>query len=180
MTSDILSNCDQGFICLLILFVLSAAFDTKPINWWFSSYLSHHLYFVSTNCGVTQGSVLGPPLGDIIHRHGVNFHMYPDDTQLYLCLHPRLQDHCCPDRLSVRHQVLDEKCLSDIKSQMRANFLQLDVNKTEALLIGSRQCLQGCTLHLTEPVRNLGILFDHQLSFLHWHHQPPRLLTQPH
>uniref|UniRef100_A0A4W3HD18 Reverse transcriptase domain-containing protein n=1 Tax=Callorhinchus milii TaxID=7868 RepID=A0A4W3HD18_CALMI len=187
VTNDILTICDQGSLCLLVLFDLSAAFHTVdhaillhrlsshlnlqgPVLEWFRSYLSHQLHFVSTNgfssgsrtvsCGVPQGSVLGPllftlymlPLGDIIRRHGVNFHMYADDTQLYLS--SSTLNSTTTDVLTAY--------LSDIESWMRDNFLQLNVRKTEALLIGSRQRLrtsgadsisiQGCTLHLSKPV----------------------------
>uniref|UniRef100_A0A4W3GWS9 Reverse transcriptase domain-containing protein n=1 Tax=Callorhinchus milii TaxID=7868 RepID=A0A4W3GWS9_CALMI len=198
VSNDILTMCDQDSLCLLVLLNLSAAFDTvdhsillhrlsSHLNLqgsvldWFRSSVSHRLHFVAANGFSSTPRTVSlralssvpssspstrSPCGDIICRHGVNFHMYADDTQLLLSASP----------LNSRTTGVLTDCLSDMKSWTRDNFLQLNVSKTEALLIGSRQrlrtsstgsiSLHGCTLTLTEPVRNLGVLFDPELSFL--------------
>ena len=150
---------------------------------WFQSYLSGRTEYVSlgrcksrqlpVSCGVPQGSVLGPilfiiymlPLGRVISRHGMSFHCYADDTQLYIKTAP--SPTAAMSCLTA--------CLGEIKAWMSNNFLQLNSSKTEALLVGTPHQVQSSSLtHLTfdsqviplsSTVTNLGVRFDPHLTF---------------
>ncbi len=67
------------------------------------------------------------------------------------------------------------ECIVDIKNWMANNFLLLNSEKTEVLIIGPKNhksnnlehclTLDGCSLDSSSSVRNLGVLFDSNLSF---------------
>ncbi|KAK7912672.1 hypothetical protein WMY93_012883 [Mugilogobius chulae] len=120
---------------------------------WFHSYLTDRTEYVAlgdtksrphkVTCGVPQGSVLGPtlftiymlPLGCVVSRHGINFHCYADDTQLYLKISPSGPPSVTVTRLS--------SCLEEIEAWMSQNFLQLNGSKTEAIQTGTPQQLRS-------------------------------------
>ncbi len=105
------------------------------------------------------------PLGNIIRKHGVSFHCYADDTQLYIYLRP-----------GETHQIETlMECIVDIQSRMTNNFLLLNSEKSEVLIIRPKtptsnnleHCLtlDGCSVDSLSSVRILCVLSDSNLSF---------------
>ena len=130
---------------------------------WFRSYLENRLQYVCINgsnssstevaFGVPQGSVLGPilyllytsPLGDIIRQHGMEFHLYADDSQIYFSFD---SSSCCLSAVTVVSRI--QACLSDISFWMSLNKLKLNGDKTELLIIGSQFRPILCRFHLLD------------------------------
>ena len=153
---------------------------------WFESYLASRKYYVqvegyksslrSLDFGVPQGSVLGPllymwytsPVADIIKSHDLQYHLYADDTQLYITFKTDSADDACLAKSRVEH------CVQEIDRWMISNKLKLNDDKTELFVFSSkfrpRPCLSNvqigseCIEH-SNTVRNLGVLCDQTLSF---------------
>ena len=151
---------------------------------WIKSYLSNRTQSIyagkmsSSKCslpfGVPQGSVLGPkffcvysgPIGSIAHKHGLEVHLYADDTQLYIFFSIKSD-------LSAPVQKV-EACISEIRSWMRKNKLKLNDDKTEYMVISSDRvkaglCIPDLLIGATKlkpsnAVRNLGAMFDDTLK----------------
>ncbi len=124
---------------------------------WLRSYLTHRQQMVTIQgsyspsqelrYGVPQGSVLGPvlfniytlPLGQIISRHSLTYHIYADDSELYLVLKP--SDEALNNGIkNIEH------CLSDVRHWMHQNKLKLNDGKTEFTAFGSKQQLAKVTI----------------------------------
>ena len=149
---------------------------------WFKSYLSDRKQFVSINgynsdlmpvdCGVPQGSVLGPLLFLIyindLHKaiQYCKVHHFADDTNLF---------HAS---MSVKNLNKLVNCvMKDLSKWLSANKISLNVEKTElvifksprkVLLDGIKIKLSGKRLYPSNSVKYLGIKLD---KFLHWHDQ---------
>ena len=198
--NDIMRAFDEKKSVILVLLELSAVFDTVDHDRllavlnshigitgaalsWFESYLkglTRHVAIknvqssmTKSKCGVPQGSVLGPvlfttyllPLADILRKFGGQFHCYADDTQLYIPFSQN--DNSCLGSI--------EDCVSEIKIWMKANFLKLNAEKTERIILSSPYFakarthdiiinLNGDLIHPNRAVRNLGVIFDNTIN----------------
>ncbi len=165
----------------ILLSTLSSLDITGILLCFFESYLTGQSFRVAWGgevskahqlvTGVPQGSVLGPLLfstyttspGPIIQAHGFSYHFYADDTQLYLSFRP--DDPKVAARIS--------GCLADISAWMKEHHLQLNLAKTELLVFPATPTLQhdftiqlgSSTITPSASVRNLGVIFDDQLTF---------------
>ena len=149
-----------------------------------SSYLSNRFQKVTINnsssdplpltTGVPQGSVLGPllftlytsPINEIFTSPNISFHLYADDTQLYISFSSS-DSTIALNTLST--------CLDSVYSWLTLNRLSVNPDKTEYLLFGIPQqrskitntSFDFCGKSLSPSVhaRNLGVEFDPNLSF---------------
>ncbi|GFR70080.1 reverse transcriptase-like protein [Elysia marginata] len=166
----------------IMLTRLEKSFGIKHIVLqWFQSYLKDREQTVVVDgvksagnvlkYGVPQGSVLGPvlftiytqPLARVLNNFGLKYHFYADDSQIY--------GSCQPENISDLINTI-EMCVSSVKTWMNEKKLVLNEDKTEILLAGSAKskidtnCLKIGTnsINFSDNVKNLGILFDSELS----------------
>ncbi|XP_059207040.1 uncharacterized protein LOC131986205 [Centropristis striata] len=116
------------------------------------------------------GSFLGPllfniymlPLAQITEHHNISYHTYADDTQLYISV----SSHDYSPLLSLSN------CIHQINEWMCQNFLQLNAEKTEVIILSPKNERSKISAHLgstsltaTNQARNLGVIIDSGLNF---------------
>ena len=165
-TDYFLSNVDQGNLCGMVLIDLRKAFDLVNHELlllkldlygchgnelaWFRSYLSECYQCVKydsvlsdplpVTTGVPQGSILGPLLFIMFMNYAIleiseaRIDMYADDSTVYAA------GKCVADinRTLTTHS-------KPLYQWINANRMVLNADKTECMLLGSRQKLQRAT-----------------------------------
>ena len=122
----------------------------------------------SINCGVPQGSILGPLLFNIYVNDLSNavtescLHLFADDTTLY---------HSASSDVDVNSILNADLC--KISLWMRSNLLKLNSKKTTSMLTGTKPFLRGKSLDLklddvslqtVTQAKLFGVIIDENLT----------------
>jgi hypothetical protein len=179
---------------------LSAAFDTvdhtiliqrltldfgMPVSVvsWISSYLTQRTQRIkcagvlstahSMDCGVPQGSVLGPllfilytsGLQNLIQARGMKNHFYADDSQIYASCKSY-------DSSVLKASMID--CIKDVSGWMSSNRLKLNPTKSEFMwCVAERQhppsdigpfVIDGVSIDTSKSLKILGLSIDCDLT----------------
>ena len=196
---DICRAIGERKVVLLVLLDLSAAFDTVnhdlllqilakykvggTVLQWFKSYLSDReqvvlMQNVSSDpsilqCGVPQGSVLGPllfsvytsTLGNLLRHSNVDYHLYADDTQVYIAV--------SPEELNEGVAKMED-CIRLVRSWMSHHHLKMNESKTEFLVLSNKHIAQQIRCpeldvcgHMTAAsatAKNIGVFIDTNMT----------------
>ena len=200
-TNDWYMNIDRGEYTAALFIDLKKAYDTvnheillaklnlysldgKELNW-FKSYLENRRQYCKVNgkvsktevvnCGVPQGSCLGPllflvyinDLPNCLEKSNVS--MYADDTCLYYSF----------DSVDAINQAINADLIA-LKGWLEGNKLSLNVAETEAMIIGSNKKLHKIDtpdvpkpqfrigsedVRLVSDVKYLGVQVDQELKW---------------
>ena len=103
------------------------------------------------------------PVADIAERHGVNYHLYADDIQLYVPLDNTL------GTASYQKESI-EKCVVEIVDWMNSNKLKLNSDKTNVIVFGTNKALidlnfnsvqiKSSSVPVSSSLKNLGCYLD--------------------
>ena len=144
---------------------------------WFQSYLENRQQYVTYNgetsnmqkiqCGVPQGSILGPLLFLIYINDLANVcsHTMPiffaDDSNLFLN---------GTDPTNIEAKLNNE--LAQIAEWLKVNKLALNIDKTSCMLFGNKKgyskvkfCLQGKQITQVSTIKFLGVMIDEKLNW---------------
>ena len=107
------------------------------------------------------------PVCDIVARHGMQYHCYADDIQIYATIG---RDQCIEAAL-----LKIEACVMEVADWMIRNQLKLNKDKSQAIIfhnvkqsphvpVDTYVNIAGQRVRLATSVRNLGVLFDSALT----------------
>ena len=111
------------------------------------------------------------PLGIIVQRYGVKYHLYADDTQLYISLDPDNELNFSSSLKNLEH------CIAVIRLWMTQNLLKLNDNKTNIIYLASPHCFKSLKTPALQmgassitpngSVQNLGVIFVCRAAYYH-------------
>lgn len=199
ITDDIIAAADQDKLTVMVLLDFSKAFDTISHDillailhyigltadaiQLLANFISNRFQMVAinddkslskpVNCGVPQGSILGPLLYTIytatfkkaIRR--CNYHFYADDTQLYFSFKP--------DNILTANDIVNAD-LSNLIEIANNHSLHINPLKSVVMLFGKSKArnnalphvnikINGISIPLKDCSRNLGLHIDQNLRF---------------
>ena len=108
------------------------------------------------------------PVGDIIRKHGLDYHFYADDSQLHIAF--EIADNSSLQ--SAIGKIIN--CVNEIDNWMSINKLKLNQDKTEVLVFTSVYnkepvhldsiSIGNTSVNISTSARNIGVLFDNKLT----------------